>query len=110
MIKMCQQGLSLQDRGTKVARLYEFISSESYKQKRQESASLTTEMLNLDVAEANQHKKTWEKRGTLLTRLKNSLHDVDVEINGILEETARTKTKTQPISSIQGQIHLRKAI
>lgn len=109
MIKMCQQGLSLQDRETKVARLYEFISSESYTQKRQEASSLTTEMLDLEVLEANQHKKIWEKRGTLLTRLKNSLHGVDVEINGILEENTRTKTKPQP-AAIQGQIQLRKSI
>lgn len=109
MIKMCQQGLSFQDRGTKIARLYEFISSESYDQKRQEATLLTNEILELEVTETNQHRKMWEKRGSLLTRLKNSLSDVDAEINEILEESVRIKTKTSTVS-IKGQPHLRKAI
>ena len=109
MIKMCIQGLSLEDRSSKTSRLYEFISSESYKQKRNEASTLTNDILELDVEEQKQHKKTWAKRGTLATRLKNVLRDIDSDINVILEEKNQNKTRTTSLPR-QKQDYLRKVV
>jgi hypothetical protein len=86
MIRICIQGLSDRDRKAKVDQIYDYISSESYRLRSTEAASLTGELLGVDVQEAKQHQKVWQKRGGLLVRLKNTLSGIDADIASIIED------------------------
>jgi hypothetical protein len=46
---------------------------------------LALELLNLDVAETDAHRRTWEKRGRLIKLQQRALGDVGVEISSIIE-------------------------
>jgi len=87
MIRMHVQGLTTQDKDKKMSRIYDFISSETYRIRTIETTTLTNDLLDLDVKENKQHEKTWEKRGLLLMRLKGSLEQIDSEIFSILEDS-----------------------
>jgi hypothetical protein len=85
MIRLHVLGLSKKEREHKMGQLYSYITSEGYVRHQQEAERLTQEILDLDVAEQREHQSTWKKRGTLTTRLKNSLRAIDTEISAIVE-------------------------
>lgn len=105
MVRMHLQGLSVVDRSVKTNRLYEFITSQEYIQKTREAASLTEDLLKLDVQEVKDHQTVWKKRGAMATKLKNILREVDAEIGAVLEGPA---TGEQPTSEITNQRQLRR--
>lgn len=105
MVRMHLQGLSVVDRSVKTNRLYEFISSQEYIQKAREAASLTEDLLELEVQEVKDHQKVWKKRGAMATKLKNILREVDAEIGAVLEGAAADE---QPSSSTTNQRQLRR--
>lgn len=78
-------GLTNQKRAEKREALYEFISSETYRQKTAEVTRLTDEILGVDVNEKEQHDRTWKKRGSLVRQLQRAQTAIDTEISAILE-------------------------
>jgi hypothetical protein len=85
MITLHLQGLSLNERATKMSRLYKVITSERYGQQFRELEKLSTDIVALDSAEKKAHDTTWKKRGSLSTRMTNALVAIDSEIAVIIE-------------------------
>jgi hypothetical protein len=109
MIKMHVQNLSMVDRTSKTNLLYEFISSQEYAQKCGEADLISEEILELDVDEVTQHRKVWEKRGSLAKRLKAVLRDIETNISVIIEDGSGGQLKADT-SSARSQRHLRKVL
>ncbi len=87
MIAMYVQGLSIKDRAGKMARLYSFITSESYSRKFSEAGKLTQEILDLDVEEKKGHDNVWKKRGSLAKRVSYVLREIETEVTAVIEGT-----------------------
>ena len=85
VIKSHLLGMSNESRAEKRENLYRFITSEHFQQKVDEVARLADEILELDVKEQNQHRRTWENRGRMLKQQQRAVGDIDVEIAAILE-------------------------
>ncbi len=85
MIAMHIKGLSIKERTTKMSRLYELITSESYAGKITEANKLTQDILDLEVQEQTEHTKVWRKRGSLLKRVQNVLRETETEVAAIIE-------------------------
>jgi len=77
--------LSQSERSEKRELLYTYITSEDYKQHLVEAGRVTGELADLDVEEKRGHDKVWEKRGKMVTRLRNVVREVDTEVSSILE-------------------------
>jgi hypothetical protein len=85
MVTMHVKGLSLQERSSKMTRLYKLITSESYSRKFSEAGKLTEEILELDVQEKKAHDNVWKKRGALATRINNVLREVETDVAAVIE-------------------------
>jgi len=85
MVTMHVKGLSLQERSSKMTRLYKLITSESYSRKFAEAGKLTEEILELDVQEKKAHDNVWKKRGALATRINNVLREVETDVAAVIE-------------------------
>ena len=85
IIKAHVAGLTNQKRAEKREALYQFISSETYRQKTAEVTRLTDEILGVDVSEKEQHDRTWKKRGSLVRQLQRAQTAIDTEISAIVE-------------------------
>jgi hypothetical protein len=85
MVAMHVQGLSIKERTGKMARLYSFITSESYSRKFSEAGKLTQEILELDVQEKKAHDNVWKKRGSLATRVNHVLREIETEVSAVVE-------------------------
>jgi hypothetical protein len=85
MVTMHVKGLSLQERSSKMARLYKLITSEFYSKKFSEAGKLTEEILELDVQEKKAHDNVWKKRGALATRINNVLREVETDVAAVIE-------------------------
>ncbi len=85
IIKAHIGGLTNQRRTEKRDALYQFISSETYRQKTAEVTRLTDEVLGVDVSEKEQHDRTWKKRGSLIRQLQRAQSAIDTEISAIVE-------------------------
>ncbi|HEY0372605.1 MAG TPA: DUF2130 domain-containing protein [Thermoanaerobaculia bacterium] len=85
LIAMHVAKLSDAERADKVGRLFRFITSSTFKKKLAEASDLATEALQIDVDEKRTHDNVWKKRGTVLTRIKNVLRDIDTDVAAILE-------------------------
>ncbi len=85
IVRMHVLGLSLNQRAEKRDQLYRYITSEEYRQRLTEADRLTNEVLDLEVEEKRAHDQVWEKRGKMVTRLKNVIRQVDTEISAVLE-------------------------
>jgi hypothetical protein len=85
MVAMHVQGLSMKERNSKMGKLYKLITSEAYSCKFNEAGKLAKDILDLDVQEKNSHETVWKKRGTLATRLRNALREIDTEVAAVIE-------------------------
>jgi len=85
MVTMHVKGLSLNERSSKMTRLYRLITSESYSRKFSEAGNLVEEILNLDVQEKKAHDNVWKKRGTLAIRINNVLREVQTDVAAVIE-------------------------
>jgi hypothetical protein len=77
--------LSDAERTDKLDRLYKFITSAGFKRKLVEASDLAGEALEIDVQEKRAHDLVWKKRGTLLTRIKHVLREIDTDVSAIIE-------------------------
>jgi hypothetical protein len=87
MITMHIKGLSLTERSNKMSQLYNLITSESYRNKFAEAERLAQDVLDLDVQEKRDHDIVWRKRGTMATRIKGVLRDLETDVAAVIERT-----------------------
>lgn len=73
------------ERADKLGRLYRFITSPAFKRKLGEASDLAGEALEIDVQEKRAHDTVWKKRGTVLTRIRHILRDLDTDVAAIIE-------------------------
>lgn len=85
MIAMHIKGLSMKERSNKMSQLYNLITSDSYSKKFTEAGKLADDILDLDVQEVKEHNVVWRKRGTLATRLKKVIRDIETDVASIIE-------------------------
>jgi hypothetical protein len=85
LIAMHVAKLSEAERADKLNKLFKFITSPSFRKKLAEASALTTEALQIDVEEKRAHDLVWRKRGTVLTRIKQVLRDIDTDVSAIVE-------------------------
>jgi hypothetical protein len=88
------------ERADKIGRLYRFITSPAFKRKLGEASDLAGEALEIDVQEKRAHDTVWKKRGTVLTRIRHILRDIDTDVSAIIEsrdeEAAAPRTVLRP--------------
>jgi hypothetical protein len=85
LISMHVAKLSDAERSDKVSRLFKFITSATFKRKLSEASDLAVEALQIDVDEKRAHDNVWKKRGSVLTRIKNVLREIDTDVSAIVE-------------------------
>lgn len=85
LISMHVAKLSDTERSDKLNRLFRFITSATFKKKLAEASDLTAEALEIDVQEKRAHDNVWKKRGTVLSRIKHVLRDIDTDVSAIIE-------------------------
>ncbi|HEX7150906.1 MAG TPA: DUF2130 domain-containing protein [Thermoanaerobaculia bacterium] len=77
--------LSDEERADKLSRLFKFITSAAFKRRLVEASDLANEALEIDVQEKRAHDTVWKKRGTVLTRIKHVLRELDTDVSAIVE-------------------------
>jgi hypothetical protein len=107
LIAMHVAKLSDAERGEKLDRLFKFITSPAFKRKLAEASDLAGEVLDIDVQEKRAHDLVWRKRGTVLTRIRNVLRDIDTDVSAIIE--AKTEAKTDAAATETSGSKLRAA-
>ena len=85
LIAMHVAKLSDAERADKLSRLFKFITSAPFKRKLAEASDLAAEALEIDVQEKRAHDHVWKKRGTVLSRIKHVLRDIDTDVSAIVE-------------------------
>ena len=85
------------ERADKLGKLFKFITSPAFRKKFAEASELASEALEIDVQEKRAHDLVWRKRGTVLTRIKNVLRDIDTDVSSIIE--ARDEEEPAPLRS-----------
>jgi hypothetical protein len=90
LISMHVAKLSDAERADKLNRLFKFITSAPFKRKLAEASDLTSEALEIDVQEKRAHDLVWKKRGTVLSRIKHVLRDIDTDVSAIVEAREET--------------------
>jgi hypothetical protein len=85
MVAMHIKDLSLKERSNKMSQLYSLITSESHSKKFAEAERLAQDILDLDAQEVKDHGIVWRKRGTLATRVKNVLREVETDVAAVIE-------------------------
>jgi hypothetical protein len=102
MITMYVKGLSLTERSNKMSQLYNLITSESYRKKFAEAERLAQDVLDLDVQEKKDHDIVWRKRGTMATRIKGVLRDIETDVAAVVERTAADKEQPPAVQLANG--------
>jgi hypothetical protein len=90
MVMMHVQGLSMNERTSKMSQLYNLIISESYVAKFTEANRLTEDILELEIKEQAEHGRVWKNRGTLVKRMQNLLREVETEVAAVIESNGDT--------------------
>ena len=93
LISMHVAKLSDAERADKLSDLFRFITSPSFRKKLSEAENLAGEALDLDVQEKRAHDNIWKKRGTLLTRIKHVLREIDTDVSAIIEAPSASRPK-----------------
>jgi hypothetical protein len=99
MIMMHIQGLSMNQRTSKMSQLYKLITSESYAAKFAEANRLTEDVLDLEVKEQAEHGRVWKNRGALLKRMQNLLREVETEVAAVIESDGEAEEELPIFSS-----------
>jgi hypothetical protein len=91
IIAMYVAKLSDAERSDKLNKLFRFITSATFKRRLAEASDLTTEALQIDVDEKRTHDLVWRKRGTVLTRIRQVLRDIDADVSAIVESPEKSE-------------------
>jgi hypothetical protein len=101
MIQNHVLGLSQLNEGRKKDRLYQLITSDSYRQSFQIFERTLDELQQIDVDEAKEHKKVWEQRGSRYRRIDRLMRETNDSILAIVEsnevETGANKINAQVV-------------
>jgi hypothetical protein len=97
LIAMHVAKLSDAERADKLGRLFRFITSPSFKRKLGEASDLASEALEIDVQEKRAHDTVWKKRGTVLTRIRHILRDIDTDVSAIIEAKDESDEPPAPV-------------
>lgn len=97
LVAMYVARLSDAERTDKLARLFRFITSPLFKRKLAEASELASEALEIDVQEKRAHDTVWKKRGTVLTRIKHVLRDIDTDVAAIVEAREESDELPAPV-------------
>jgi hypothetical protein len=93
LIAMHVAKLSDAERADKLNNLFKFMTSAAFKRKLAEASELAAEALQIDVDEKRAHDLVWRKRGTMLTRVRQVLRDIDTDVSAIVE----SREEAQPL-------------
>jgi hypothetical protein len=99
MVMMHVQGLSMNERASKMSQLYKLITSESYVAKFTEANRLTEDILELEVKEQAEHGRVWKNRGTLLKRMQSLLREVEMEVAAVIESDGDAEEESPVLST-----------
>jgi hypothetical protein len=102
MITMHIKGLSLMERSNKMSQLYNLIISEAYRKKFTEAERLAQDVLDLDVQEKKDHDIVWRKRGTMATRIKGVLRDIETDVAAVIERSDAGKEQPSTVRLVKG--------
>jgi hypothetical protein len=91
LVSMHVAKLSDAERTDKLNRLFKHMTSPAFKRKLAEASELTSEALQIDVDEKRAHDLVWRKRGTVLTRIRQVLRDIDSDVCAIVESRDETQ-------------------
>src|SRR5207247_6289591 len=80
MVRMHIQGLSMKERAVKMGRLYKYMTSDICAQRFEEAKKLANDLGDIDVQEAKDHQKVWERRGRRARRMHVGLRDRNAAI------------------------------
>jgi hypothetical protein len=95
LVAMYVAKLSDAERTDKLNRLFKFMTSPAFKRKLAETSELTSEALQIDVDEKRAHDLVWRKRGTVLTRIRQVLRDIDTDVSAIIETSRESREEPQ---------------
>ena len=87
--------LSDAERTDKLNRLFKHMTSPAFKRKLAEASELTSEALQIDVDEKRAHDLVWRKRGTVLTRIRQVLRDIDSDVSAIVESSKESSKESR---------------
>jgi hypothetical protein len=107
LIAMHVTKLSDAERADKLDALFRFITSPGFRKKLAEAEELAGEALELDVQEKRAHDNVWRKRGTVLSRIKLVLREIDLDVSAIIETpgAARPKIAASTVRANDTRVH-----
>ncbi len=85
--------LSTEGQADKMARLYEFITSERCAQLLEQIETQADNMLDLDVSEKKTHDATWKRRGELIRSVQRAHGDLLSEVDRITGASAAARSE-----------------
>jgi len=88
MLRLHELQLSREEREGKMATLYEFITSERFRQLFEYAEEVVNNLEKVDAEEKRAHDAVWRNRGTLHRALQHAMRDVDSEVRSIVEGQA----------------------
>jgi hypothetical protein len=91
MVTIHLRGLRLNERASKMSRLYALITSDRHAQQFREVEKLSTDIANLDAQEKRSHETVWKKRVSLTTRIADALREIDSEVSDVIEGESQTE-------------------
>ena len=84
LIQLTSLRLSSHEREQKIGLVYNYITSDRFRQRMGRVAKLADDLEQIDVDERNAHEKTWDKRGSKIKQLEKANAEVTLELNRIL--------------------------
>lgn len=96
MVALYRQGLSAQERDSKMAALYHYLGSGEFSARLKEAIDLIARLEQLDTDEREIHEKTWKSRSRSFGRMTAALGDVDARIGGIMDSGGEDEKGEEP--------------
>jgi hypothetical protein len=104
MIQNHVTGLSVANEGQKKDRLYQLITSDSYRQNLEISDRIMSELQQIDIDETSAHKKVWEQRGARFRKLDRLMREANDSIAAIVESTEVVRNETRVEALIRTRV------
>ena len=95
VIHMNALRLSGEEREAKIEQVYDYITSEQFRQRMRRVERISDDLLTMDVDERTDHEKLWEKRGSKIKQLQKAHADVSVELARILTAHAEEEDEAE---------------
>jgi len=99
LIRLHVRGLGTQQRESKTAKLYEFITSNACAELLADIARNNDNLLEIEVGEQKSHETIWKKRGQLLKKQERRLREFRTEMANIIERSDFFETDDDVVQS-----------